>query len=286
VVPGRLGMQRGGGVTRMAAVVVPGSVIITRKRRSGSVRVSQTVEESKAAISLAAAPVYIPAAVAAPIPRYLTQAYWWAYVHPNAVRAFERDWLVSLILFGNYDRLRDAALAELGEIVTGQTLQVACAYGTFTPQLQRRLHPDASLEVVDILPIQLRNLATKLKPDPRVVLRQGDSAALACADASYDQLILFFLLHEQPAAIRRATLAEAMRVVRPGGKVVIVDYHRPALFNPIRLLMRLVFATLEPYAIDLWRHEVTDFLDAAAAPSAVHKQTFFGGLYQKLVLTR
>jgi hypothetical protein len=24
------------------------------------------------------------------IPRYLEQAYWWAYVHPNAVTVFER----------------------------------------------------------------------------------------------------------------------------------------------------------------------------------------------------
>ena len=49
-----------------------------------------------------------------PIPRYLEQVYWWAYVHPNAVQLFEREWLVNLILFGNYGRLRDAALAELG----------------------------------------------------------------------------------------------------------------------------------------------------------------------------
>jgi hypothetical protein len=64
-----------------------------------------------------------------PIPRYLEQVYWWAYVHPNAVQCFEREWLVNLILFGNYGRLRDAALADLGETVTGRTQQVACAYG-------------------------------------------------------------------------------------------------------------------------------------------------------------
>ncbi len=44
-----------------------------------------------------------------PIPRYLEAVYWWAYVHPRAVHLFEREWLVNLILFGNYGRLRDAA---------------------------------------------------------------------------------------------------------------------------------------------------------------------------------
>jgi len=248
--------------------------------------VTQTVDDAKATLTLAAAPDLVPSQVVKPIPRYLTQAYWWAYVHPNAVRTFERDWLVSLILFGNYDRLRDEVLDDLGAVVGGQTLQVACAYGSFTPSLQRRLGADARLDVVDILPIQLQNLATKLAADPRVTLLQGDSAALACADASYDQVVLFFLLHEQPEATRRATLAEAMRVVRPGGRVVVVDYHRPAWWNPIRILMRAVFATLEPYAIDLWRHDVAEFLPAATPPASMTKRTYFGGLYQKLVLTR
>src|SRR5215813_3062630 len=53
-----------------------------------------------------------PAASSLPVPSYLQEIYWWAYVHPWAVRVFEREWLVNLILLGNYARLRDAALAE------------------------------------------------------------------------------------------------------------------------------------------------------------------------------
>src|SRR5690242_18966056 len=79
-----------------------------------------------------------------PIPRYLEQVYWWAYVHPNAVQLFEREWLVNLILFGNYGPLRDAALQDLGERVTGQTLQVACVYGNLTSRLLQRLAPEAT----------------------------------------------------------------------------------------------------------------------------------------------
>jgi ubiquinone/menaquinone biosynthesis C-methylase UbiE len=221
-----------------------------------------------------------------PIPRYLTQAYWWAYVHPKAVQLFERDWLVNTILFGNYARLRDAALAELGATVHGRTLQVACVYGNLTRRLQQRLAPQARLDVVDVLPIQLRNLGSKLADDERIALLHGDSSALACADASYDQVLLFFLLHEQPPAVRSATLAEALRVVKPGGKVVIVDYHRPAAWHPLRPLMRLVFRKLEPYAMALWQHEVLDFLPRGVRPRAATQRTYFGGLYQKLVLTR
>jgi ubiquinone/menaquinone biosynthesis C-methylase UbiE len=218
------------------------------------------------------------------IPRYLQEVYWWAYVHPNAVQVFEREWLVNLILFNNYGRLRDAALAEMGDTVHGRTLQVACVYGDLTPRLQQRLAPNARLDVLDILPVQLENLARKLPPDDRVSLLHGDSSDLAGEDARYDQVLLFFLLHEQPEAVRRSTLAEALRVVRPGGKVVIVDYHRPAAWHPLRPLVRLVFQRLEPYAMDLWRHGVDAFLPHA--PARIGKQIYFGGLYQKLVLVR
>jgi ubiquinone/menaquinone biosynthesis C-methylase UbiE len=239
--------------------------------------------------AIADAGIALPApapAPALPVPKYLEQVYWWAYVHPNAVHVFEREWLVNLILFGNYGRLRDAALAELGATVTGRTLQVACVYGNLTPRLARRLAPDASLDVVDILPVQLKNLAGKLPADDRIVLLQGDSSSLASPDASYDQVLLFFLLHEQPEQVRRATLAEAMRVVRPGGRIVIVDYHRPVRWHPLRLLMTGVFRQLEPYAMDLWENDVEAFLPADPRPASITKQTYYGGLYQKLVLTR
>ena len=48
------------------------------------------------------------------VPGYLEKVYWWAYVHPGAVRVFERQWLVNAILWGNFARLRDAVVEELG----------------------------------------------------------------------------------------------------------------------------------------------------------------------------
>jgi ubiquinone/menaquinone biosynthesis C-methylase UbiE len=220
------------------------------------------------------------------IPHYLEQAYWWAYVHPRAVHIFEREWLVNSILFGNYSHLRDTALAELGSTVSGRTLQVACVYGNLTMKLRERLAPDAKLDIVDILPIQLSNLAAKMPADERVAMIQSDSSALPMADASVDKVLLFFLLHEQPEAVRRGTLAEAMRVCRPGGKIVIVDYHKPKLWHPMRLLMRLVFSRLEPFAMDLWRNELSAFFPEGVKLAAMKKSSFFGGLYQMLVIER
>lgn len=222
---------------------------------------------------------------AAPEPSYLRKVYWWAYVHPNAVKVFERDWLINLILFGNYPALRDAALDELGICLDGCTLQIACAYGNLTPRLRERIASDGTLDVIDVLPIQLQNLRHKLPPDPRVSLYQRDSVALGFADASYDRVLLYFLLHEQPESVRRRTLEEACRVLKPGGKIVIIDYHGPAYWNPVRLPVRALLKRLEPFAGDLWDNEIATYLPPGVCFSTIAKTTYFGGLYQKLVLT-
>jgi ubiquinone/menaquinone biosynthesis C-methylase UbiE len=220
------------------------------------------------------------------VPAYLQKIYWWAYVHPNAIKVFEREWLVNLILFGNYSALRDAALEDIGEQAGGKTLQVACAYGDLTPRLREHIAEDGQLHVIDVLPIQLENLKRKLPPDRRVSLIQRDSAALGFLDATYDRALVFFLLHEQPENVRRRTLAEACRVVKPGGQVIVVDYHRPDNWNPVRHPLRALLRKLEPYADDLWNNEIETYLPDDVKFSSVEKKTYFGGLYQKIVLTR
>jgi len=221
------------------------------------------------------------------VPHYLRAHYWWAYIHPRAVRLFERQWLVNLILWGNYAQLRDAALAELGESLAGRTLQVACVYGDLTNRLCRQVASGGgAIDIVDVLPIQLGNLRAKLPQDAPARLLPMDSSDMNLPDASYDRALVFFLLHEQPRHYRERTLRELLRVVKPGGKILIVDYAMPAWWHPLRYLWRPVLARLEPFALDLWREEIADSFPQLPVGGRLQKQSFFGGLYQKVVITR
>jgi len=221
----------------------------------------------------------------AAVPEYLNETYWWAYVHPKAVDFFERQWLVNLILWGNFAKLRDAALRELGEELPGRSLQVACVYGDFTPRLSERVvQGEGTLDVVDVLPIQLSNLGRKLGKHAPVNLVNRDASDLGFAADSYDRVILFFLLHEMPLDVRRRTLAEAVRVLKPGQELVIVDYHRPVGWHPLKPVMTFILRNFEPFAMDLWNHQVEEWLPEGARVD--RKETFWGGLYQKLVIKK
>ena len=218
------------------------------------------------------------------IPGYLQATYWWAYIHPRGVRIFERQWLVNLILWGNYRRLCDAVLHGYGQDICGRTLQIACAYGNLTPRLSENIGAEGALEVIDILPIQLSNLARKLPKISSVKLHCMDSTSLIFPDHHFERALLFFLLHEQPLDARIKTLAEAVRVIRPGGTLTIVDYAGPGWLNPLRYVMAPILALLEPFARELWYEEVVAWLPQDANVSVHKKQRFFGGLYQIITL--
>lgn len=220
------------------------------------------------------------------VPDYLKEVYWWAYLHPTGVRVFERQWIVNFILWGNFARLRDEVLLEIGETISGRVLQVACVYGDFSPNVASRMTPEGQFDVVDVAQVQLENVSKKLKTFTNVHLHRQDSTQLGFQDGLFDHVVVFFLLHEQPKGVREGTVREALRVVKPGGKVIFADYHRPGLFNPFRYIMAPVLLTLEPFAMDMWQHEITDWLPQGVVVTGVRKELFFGGLYQKVVITR
>ena len=220
------------------------------------------------------------------IPEYLQDTYWWAYLHPKALHFFEREWVVNLILWGNMRKLTRTVLDEMDLPANSRVLQVACVYGEFSSLLAGHLASNGSqLDLVDVAPIQLQNAREKLAQHKNVHYHHQDSSALTLPADSFDQTVVFFLLHEQPEEVRRKTVAEAIRVTRPGGKVIFVDYHGPRRSNPFRYVMKPILTWLEPFAMDLWRQELPVFMPASVRAEQLQSEFYFGGLYQKIILT-
>jgi SAM-dependent methyltransferase len=216
------------------------------------------------------------------IPAYLREVYGWAYLNPTNAYLLDRDAVVSTILLGNNRRLRRALLCE---IEPGQrVLHVAHVYGRLIPELAGRVGRSGRLDVIDVVPLQVALCRRKLRGFPQTRVRVAD-AAQPPGDEMYDVITCFFLLHEIPDERKRAVVDALLARAVPGGKVVFVDYHRPARWHPLGGLMRGLMTRLEPFAEGLWRHEIAKF---ASVPGDYRwqKQTLFGGLYQKIVAYR
>ncbi len=215
------------------------------------------------------------------VPAYLSEVYDWAYLNPRNVRLFDREWVVATILWGNHHRLR---LSAFEEIRPGQqVLQPACVYGDFSPALARHVGSRGRLQVFDVAPIQVERCRRKLRDFPQATVRLADAAQPS--GEFYDAVCCYFLLHEIPADYKHKVVDALLESVLPGGKVIFVDYHRPYFAHPLKAITSFVFDTLEPFAKDLWHNEIADF---ASAPGRFiwRKQTYFGGLFQKVIARR
>lgn len=62
----------------------------------------------------------------------------------------------------------------------------------------------------------------------RVELREGLAQQLPLVDNSVDAVVMTLVLHHLDAATKRAALEEARRVLRPGGRIVVADWGKPA----------------------------------------------------------
>ena len=215
------------------------------------------------------------------IPNYSKAVYSWAYLRPASLILFDHQAVVNAILWGNARRLERAVLAEL---TPGQrVLQPACAYGDLSPEIAAFLGPRGRPDVSDVVPVQVENCRRKLGDFPNATVSLWDAAE--AHPPVYDTVCCFFLLHEMPDDYRRRVVDALLGAVRPGGKVVFVDYHKPHWAHPLKPVMSLVFDTLEPFAKGLWANEISSYAGAKEG-FAWSKQTYFGGPYQKTVARR
>lgn len=226
----------------------------------------------------------LPIARGGVIPSYLSRTYHWAYLNGRTLPWLDRSLVVSAILWGNAARLMRIAVEEFAP---GQRLlQAACVYGPFSRLLADRVGPDGALDVVDVAPIQVANARRKLDGVAHAQVGQGDLSMPDClATEAWDAVCCFFLLHEVPPVERACIVHNLLGGVRPGGKIVFVDYHRMRRWHPLRPIMALVFRWLEPYADSLLDLDIAT-LSPRGAEFAWKKTTCFGGLYQKIVGVR
>lgn len=237
---------------------------------------------------LAPRPIAVPPKQTAPeqetataLPDYLVDTYSWAYLRPRSLRLLDRHLVVNSILWGNYRRLvRDAC----GEFSPGErVLQAASVYGNLSNRLAETVGEGGFLDVIDVAPLQVAHCRRKLAGRGNARVRVADAAV--AGESGYDGVCCFFLLHEVPDLQKRRIVNALLASVRPGGKVVFVDYHRPVRWHPLRPVMAVIFRLLEPYAQGLVSRSIADFAEHPQE-FAWRKETRFGGMYQVVVAVR
>jgi ubiquinone/menaquinone biosynthesis C-methylase UbiE len=138
------------------------------------------------------------------------------------------DIQVEVLFNGSANAIRRQALVPLHEVFAGRDqrrlklLDVGCGTGRlidFIKQAWPRL-PVVGLDMSDSYVAEARR---HLRRWGWLTLLVAKAEAIPLPDASQDALTCVFLFHELPPNVRRQALAEFARVLKPGGRLVLLD---------------------------------------------------------------
>lgn len=137
------------------------------------------------------------------------------------------DTQVEILFGGLADAMRRQALPPLADWLAARgdpaarLLDLGTGTGAMLAQVARAF-PTLELHGLDLSSAYLDRARARLAGRP-VRWHEAAAEAVPLADASVDLVTAAYLLHELPEEARTAVLAEVGRVLRPGGRLVVVD---------------------------------------------------------------
>ncbi len=186
------------------------------------------------------------------------------------------DRLNHVFSLGRDRRWRRLAAARVKE-APRRILDLATGTGDFAFALARRF-PDAEILGLDLTPAMLEKAVEK-NTSPKITFQEGDAMTLPLPSApDFDLVACAFGFRNIPD--KRRALAEARRVLKPGGRLLALEFFRPTsrllgAFTMLWLrLFTLIFARSRRSAYNYLRESMKSTLTAQEFIALVQAEGF------------
>ena len=216
------------------------------------------------------------------VPLYLKEIYGDFYTNENLYAFFDKPWVNFILTCGYSAKLLNALLKELKP---GQkVLQMGCTFGNQIFETAAHIGKKGNLDILDVSSLQLKRCKFKIgRSFPQVdFICQNANIAIK---NTYDVVILYGLLHEVPHVQKTKILQAALDSIKEGGKVVIIDYHKPKIWYPFRWPVKLFNRLYQPFAEVLWDRDLDTFVKDKSK-YFWRKTQYCAGMYQKVVIEK
>ncbi|MGA7067066.1 MAG: class I SAM-dependent methyltransferase [Pseudolabrys sp.] len=138
------------------------------------------------------------------------------------------DTQVEVLFNGTANAIRRQALPQLREVFAGRDqrklrlLDIGCGTGRFLDSV-KQVWPRLPTVGLDMSEAYIRHAKCELKRWSWIRFIVGKAEAIPLPDNSQDAVASIFLFHELPPKMRRVVLNECARVLKPGGRLVLID---------------------------------------------------------------
>lgn len=171
-----------------------------------------------------------------------------------------------------YDRYVEPSIAVIRQIGMKMyppregihVLDVGCGTGT-----NLMLYHEAGCNVfgIDLSPTMVEVAQKKL--GNRAEIRLGDASKMPYSDDSFDLVTGFLTLHEMPSQIRPAVISEMVRVMKHGGRILLIDYHLGPIRFPKGWMYKAIILFFEIMAGREHFRNYRDFLSRNCLPNLI-----------------
>jgi ubiquinone/menaquinone biosynthesis C-methylase UbiE len=212
------------------------------------------------------------------------------YSNMRLIKLVDFQPVISAILLFQYHRLVSKIVSELKQLDlrNKKVLITSCAFGNVIPRVVKAAVQTGAERVLiaDIIHNELIHAKSKLGEFAgKVDFIEDNATAMKQDDGVVAANVIFFLLHELPHHLKGRALSEAGRMLAPGGKLFLAEFHRPELWV-LRALSWTYFKVFEPLGLALWdTHDPLDYLESAGEWKC-ERTTYFCGNFQVITATK
>ncbi|MCK5069066.1 MAG: class I SAM-dependent methyltransferase [Desulfocapsa sp.] len=139
--------------------------------------------------------------------------------------------------------IRNTISTFLKESRAKDVMDICCGTGE---QLRLLKNEDMVLTGVDMSPAMLARAREKSPADIHYI--ETDATSLPLPDNNYDAALISFALHEKPTSHHTAIFAEACRIIKDDGFIVIADYSMPPSSVPSFVMGKILIPIVERIA--------------------------------------
>jgi demethylmenaquinone methyltransferase/2-methoxy-6-polyprenyl-1,4-benzoquinol methylase/phosphoethanolamine N-methyltransferase len=141
-------------------------------------------------------------------------------------QAWLYDFFAKVIWLGRDGALRQETVARAAVRPGDQVLDVGCGTGALTLVAARQAGAAGHVTGIDASPEMIQVSTRKAaRAEAAVTFRTGLIERLAFPDHSFDVVLSSLMMHHLTDDLRRRGLLEIRRVLKPGGRVFIVDFY-------------------------------------------------------------